>query len=177
MSEIPTRQSAVVVGIDGSRSAVRAALWAVDEALHRDVPLRLVHVVPQPEFPEFDEEPSPAGMALRHAVREIGSTRKPVEVHADIRHGRVADVLLDSSRNALMLCVGAIGISGSDTRKVGSTAAEVLRSVRCPVAVIRDGQVPAGAEPSVVVEVDETHESVASLELAAHEARLRRAPM
>lgn len=177
MSEIPTSQSAVIVGIDGSRSAVRAALWAVDEALHRDVPLRLVHVAPQPEFPEFDNEPSTAGMALRHAVREIGSTRKPVKVHADIRHGRVADVLLDASRNALMLCVGAIGISGSDTRKVGSTAAEVLRSVRCPVAVIRDGQVPAGAEPSVVVEVDETHESVASLELAAHEARLRRAPM
>ena len=32
----------VVVGIDGSRSAVDAALWAVDEAVSRDIPLRLV---------------------------------------------------------------------------------------------------------------------------------------
>ena len=34
---------AVVVGIDGSRSAVGAALWAVDEAVSRDIPLRLVY--------------------------------------------------------------------------------------------------------------------------------------
>lgn len=177
MSDIRIPESAVVVGIDGSRSAVRAALWAVDEALQREVPLRLVHVVPAPQSPEFDDEPSPAGSAVGHALREIGATRKPVQVQVDIRHGRVADVLLDSSRGALMLCVGAIGISGSDTRKVGSTAAEVLRSVRCPVAVIRDGQSLPGTAPAVVVEVDESHESVASLELAAHEARLRGAPV
>ena len=35
----------VVVGIDGSRSAVDAALWAVDEAVGRDIPLRLVYAV------------------------------------------------------------------------------------------------------------------------------------
>ena len=31
----------VIVGIDGSRSALNAALWAVDEAVRRDIPLRL----------------------------------------------------------------------------------------------------------------------------------------
>jgi hypothetical protein len=36
----------VIVGIDGSTAALRAALWAVDEAVSRDTPLRLVHVVP-----------------------------------------------------------------------------------------------------------------------------------
>ena len=35
----------VVVGIDGSRSAVDAALWAVDEAVSRDIPLRLVYAI------------------------------------------------------------------------------------------------------------------------------------
>ncbi len=177
MSEVRAHESAVVVGIDGSRSAVRAALWAVDEALHREVPLRLVHVAPQPEFPEFSDERSPAGTAVRHVFREIGATGKPVKIEAEIRHGRVADVLLDASRSAVMLCVGAIGISGSDTRAVGSTAAEVLPSARCPVAVIRDGHSLLGTTPAVVVEIDESHESAASLELAAHEARLRGAPM
>jgi len=32
----------VVVGVDGSRSALLAALWAVDEAVDRGVPLQLV---------------------------------------------------------------------------------------------------------------------------------------
>ena len=37
--------SCVVVGIDGSQSGVDAALWAIGEAVERDVPLRLVYVV------------------------------------------------------------------------------------------------------------------------------------
>ncbi len=35
----------VVVGVDGSHAAVAAALWAVNEALRHDVPLRLMCVV------------------------------------------------------------------------------------------------------------------------------------
>ena len=35
----------VVVGVDGSKAAINAALWAIDEAISRDVPLRLIHVV------------------------------------------------------------------------------------------------------------------------------------
>jgi nucleotide-binding universal stress UspA family protein len=35
----------VVVGVDGSQAAAAAALWAVDEAIHRKVPLRLLHVM------------------------------------------------------------------------------------------------------------------------------------
>lgn len=39
MNELLT-PSAIVVGIDGSRAAIQAALWAVDEAVSRDIPLR-----------------------------------------------------------------------------------------------------------------------------------------
>jgi nucleotide-binding universal stress UspA family protein len=34
----------VVVGIDGSQAAVRAALWAVDEVAGTDIPLRLLYI-------------------------------------------------------------------------------------------------------------------------------------
>lgn len=34
----------IVVGIDGSTAALKAAEWAVDEAVSRDIPLRLIHV-------------------------------------------------------------------------------------------------------------------------------------
>jgi len=42
MRETYSLPPSVVVGIDGSRAAVRAALWAVDAAVSRDIPLRLV---------------------------------------------------------------------------------------------------------------------------------------
>ncbi len=35
----------VVVGVDGSQAALAATLWAVDEAVDREVPLRLVHAI------------------------------------------------------------------------------------------------------------------------------------
>jgi nucleotide-binding universal stress UspA family protein len=39
----------VVVGINGSQAAVNAAKWAIDEALSRQMPLRLVYVIPRQE--------------------------------------------------------------------------------------------------------------------------------
>jgi nucleotide-binding universal stress UspA family protein len=39
----------VVIGIDGSRSAVQAALWAVEEAVDRGVSLRLVYAIDSSE--------------------------------------------------------------------------------------------------------------------------------
>lgn len=41
----------IVVGIDGSKPAVQAALWAVDEAASRDIPLRLLYAI-EPDDPD-----------------------------------------------------------------------------------------------------------------------------
>ncbi|HEY1439670.1 MAG TPA: universal stress protein [Mycobacterium sp.] len=49
MNESPTPQS-IVVGIDGSRAAIHAALWAVDEAVSRDIPLRLLYAIEPDEL-------------------------------------------------------------------------------------------------------------------------------
>jgi nucleotide-binding universal stress UspA family protein len=38
------RHKSVVVGIDGSEAAIRAAEWSVDDAVNRSIPLRLVCV-------------------------------------------------------------------------------------------------------------------------------------
>lgn len=35
----------IVVGVDGSRAATHAAVWAIDEAIERDIPLRLVYAI------------------------------------------------------------------------------------------------------------------------------------
>jgi nucleotide-binding universal stress UspA family protein len=35
----------IVVSIDGSKAAVHAAIWAIDEAIRSDTPLHLVHVI------------------------------------------------------------------------------------------------------------------------------------
>ena len=71
MSEQFTPPS-IVVGIDGSRTAVRAALWAIDEAVSRDVPLRLVGAANSPA------ERAEAELAVRSAAAAVASrARRP----------------------------------------------------------------------------------------------------
>ena len=55
----------IVVGIDGSQAAIQAAEWAVDEAVSREVPLRLVEVITR------QAEPAP--------LASVGNVRMEVE--------------------------------------------------------------------------------------------------
>ena len=64
--------ASVVVGIDGSSAAVHAAIWAVDEAVSRDIPLRLIHVI-QSTARDIHRETDHAEAILRqHTPRSPG---------------------------------------------------------------------------------------------------------
>ena len=66
--------ASIVVGIDGSRTAVRAALWAIDEAISRDVPLHLVAVANSPAA-RADADHRGGAVGRRHFDRNrLGST-------------------------------------------------------------------------------------------------------
>src|ERR1700758_4382589 len=106
----------VVVGIDGSRSGLRAALWAVDEAMDRDVPLRLVSAI------DSSESELAAEAATRDAFAAIESTRKPVKIEAEIVYDRPIAALLAESRSAAIVCVGSIGLKHAVHGQIGSTA-------------------------------------------------------
>src|SRR6476619_1280274 len=104
----------VVVGIDGSRSAVDAALWAVDEAVSRDIPLRLVYAIEPAGSAGSDphdtaRELARAEVAVKFAVTAVESTDKPVKIEVEILQDRPSRVLVDASRWAALLCVGSMG--------------------------------------------------------------------
>ena len=157
----------IVVGVDGSAAARRAAVWAVDEAVGRDLPLCLVAAA------EPGETSGRAESALHAAVAAVRATGCEVTVEAVVAVGEPAPVLLAASRSAVMLCVGALGRKHFDPHRVGSTVGALVSSARCPVAVIR-GDGHAGW---VVTELDETPDSAAVLQAAVAEARLRNAAL
>lgn len=178
MSEQPAAPS-VVVGIDGSRSAVRAALWAVDEAITRDIPLRLVSIIePRPgessDSQQGARELAAAELALRYAHAAVDATGRPVKIEAELAHGHAATYLRSQSSSAVMICIGDYGLRHFDANRIGSTAKALVSSAHCPVAIIRgnDGAKPVAAG-WVVAELDETHNNTAVLNAAAEEARLR----
>jgi nucleotide-binding universal stress UspA family protein len=178
-------QSAVVVGIDGSEAAIHAAQWAVDEAISRDVPLRLVEVIAE------QVEPAPSASvgnmrmeieygqtALRIACAAVEATGKPVKVETEILQGDPAATLIAESRDAEMICVGSVGIGRFARAFLGSTAAELAEAAHCPVAIIRGEQSRLKPHSAlIVVAVDDSPDSDGVVEQAIEEAKLRDAPV
>ncbi len=159
----------VVVGIDGSKAAIHAALWAVDEAVSRAVPLRLLHSIEQADGRESGR--ATAETAVRQARTAIEAAGTPVKMESEIVHGPAVAALIRASASAAMVCVGAVGLRHFRPGRVGSTAAALAVSARCPVAIIRGRE----ATDHIVVEVDRSPDNGALLGVAIDEARLRNA--
>ena len=175
--------SAVVVGIDGSQWAVNAALWAIDEAVSRDVPLRLLYVVEPRGHGDIDPEQEARDLAcaevsVRRTLVAVESAEKPVKIEWEVLQGQPARVLLNAARSADLLCMGSLGIAHATGSRLGSTAATLASSALCPVAIVRSGGQHWSARPRhVVVEIDESPDSVNVLDAGINEARLRGAPL
>ena len=173
-------QPAVVVGVDGSTAALRAALWAVDEAVSRDIPLRLVHTLDGEDLEPDDRarKRASAERAVRRVIAAVEATDKPVKMEVDITKGPPVGALVRASRSAAMVCVGAVGSNHFQPGRVGSTATALAGSSHCPVAIIRGHSRPTRPHANwILVEADESPGAGVVLETAITEARLRDAPL
>ena len=188
MSDVVSRGS-IVVGVDGSRTSHRAAQWAADLAGLRRVPLVVVRAVPSTTyFSDADAQPIEEAFRLQsltaakdQAAGSATSLRREnpgLVVSWHVYPGTGADVLMDLSKSASMIVVGATGRSRTRTLLLGSTATQVANHAACPVAVWRgeSGSVTHDAR-SVVVGVDGSSTSERAIEYAfdyasTHGARL-----
>lgn len=182
MEERQHPSSSVVVGIDGSRAAVRAALWAVDEAVSRDIPLRMVCAI-TPDHTKPDDHQSEAGklataeLALRYAMAAVESTEKPVKVEVEVIEGPPIRTLIEASRSAAVMCVGAIGRAHFAPDHIGSTAATLASSAHCPVAIIRGRDRPFADRGTILVYVGLAPNDGAVLRAAVEESQRRGLPL
>ncbi|MET9492960.1 universal stress protein [Nocardia sp. NPDC006630] len=153
------RTPAVVVGIDDSRAALRAAEWAAAEATARQLPLRLVQVVPAIDRPAFRL----GGARYRNAAgtlenaRWVIQARQPVDAAANLLsietsvvRGQPEQVLVEMSESAGLLVLGSSDIGFFQHMVLGSTALAVTRDAHCPVALVRPCTVDDGAVLAVV---------------------------
>ena len=185
MRDSNTPQPSVVVGIDGSQAAIQAAEWAVDEAVSREVPLRLVEVIAERVEPapfasvgNVRMEVEYAETALRIAAAAVAAAGKPVKVETASLRGDPATALIAESRNAEMVCVGSTGIGRFARALLGSTVAELAEAAHCPVAIIRTQQSrPKPDSALIVVAVNDSPGNDDVVEQAMVEAQLRHAPV
>jgi len=172
----------VVVGVDGSEAAIRAARWAVDEVAGTDIPLRLFYVTK----PNRGASPSESRAALaaaeevvHDAYTAIDVIGMPLKVEMEVIEGQPVPALIAASRSTSLLCVGDTGSAQHPENWLGSTAKEVAASAHCSVVIVRGDPHDTGTigRGCIVARVDDSPDDIDVLDLAFNEALRRRAPL
>lgn len=179
----------VVVGVDGSESALHAVRWAAREAVRRNAPLRLVHVchLAPVRHPRQISAPPEYHAALleqgRHWLTEATQAARHAApdslVTADIHDGVASHVLVGESKTAQLLVLGSRGLGGFASLLVGSVAVTVSAHAHCPVVVTHSGTAN-GVPPEsghIVVGVDGSELSDAAMTFACEAAAARGVPL
>jgi nucleotide-binding universal stress UspA family protein len=162
-------EPSVVVGVDGTRTALDAVRWAADEARLRSLPLRILHAAPYaaghagPTVQRAHDILARAYTVARRAepglsVATRSTERPPVES------------LLDAAGGARLLVVGMGGGERPQELLIGSVALDVSGRASCPVTVVRGHPAKAGERP-VLVGVDTPAVDGAALAVAFADAR------
>ncbi|GAA3873613.1 universal stress protein [Saccharothrix violaceirubra] len=169
----------IVVGVDGSDSALDAVRWAATEAARHRVPVRLVHsyLMPDYAYPGVVVDPGEVRRELEaRGAKWLAAARaevRHVPVDAELVHGGPAATLIERSEGARMVVLGAHGQGGFAGRLLGSVPTAVTAHGHCPVVVVR-GEPSSGP---VVVGVDGSPVSEAALDYAFEAASTRDAPL
>ncbi|HXV94397.1 MAG TPA: universal stress protein [Pseudonocardia sp.] len=179
----------VLVGFDGSPSAMHAVRWAAGEAERRRVPLRLVCA-----FGEATTwRPGDAGAGgeyrdvlltsgndgLARAAAAAADEAPGIRVERQAMPGEPIPRLTAESRTAQLAVVGTRGLGGVTGLLAGSVSVALAAHAACPVVVVRGPTADAAppAEGAVVVGVDGSPASEAAVAFAYEAAAVRRAPL
>lgn len=181
----------IIVGIDGSEQSYGALRWAVSEARHRKVPVRLVTAYSLPVFSGagfdagysvIDEQALTEGVAqiLNEAVSRLGDV-SDVELRASVQTGDATGVLIELSKKAELVVVGSRSHGGFLGRLLGTVSTSLPGHSHCPtVAVplsfgeaIEKDPALLDRKGEVVVGSDGSDEARGAMMAAADEAQRR----
>ena len=177
----------VVVGIDGSDSALRAVRWAADEANRRQEPLRLVtvfswteeHVVGMPGLGSQyrDVLLRQAQAALAKAVAVAQERQPGLEISHELRTGFPIGTLADEARRARLMVVGDRRSNSITGLLAGSVAVALAAHAACPVVVVRGDEQPGSQALPILLGVDASPVSEAAIAFAYEAAAERGVPL
>jgi nucleotide-binding universal stress UspA family protein len=177
----------VVVGVDGSDSALRAVRWAADEAIRRHEPLRLVtafswteeRVVGMPGLGAQyrDILLAQSRTALAKAVTLATERQPALEVSHELRIGFPIGTLADEARRARLMVIGDRGLNSITELVAGSVAVALAAHAGCPVVVVRGDERADSATLPIVLGVDASPVSEAAIAFAYQAAAERVVPL
>ena len=149
MDITPAPRGSVVVGVDGSPTSDLALGLAVEEATRRTLPLHIIHAF------SFGYPKTRSGFG--HSVDDLRQIAHGVRKDATARAQRAnpelaitwdesaygpAPTLVQASKTAATVVVGARGLSAAQGVLVGSVSLQVATHAHCPVVAWACRSVP-----------------------------------
>jgi len=150
----------VIVGVDCSDNASRAAVWAAREAADRGLALRVVHALDVPGMLGWEFE-SPQYVAMQSKVGEqlleriVGMLRASfpdLAVSAEISESGAAETMVELSSQAELVVTGTRGHGGFAGLLLGSVSHTLAAHARCPAVIVR-GEEPGAPLDEIVLGV------------------------
>lgn len=141
----------VVVGVDGTPSALRALRFAADWAARSQARVAALYAVSATEFdepaPELGDR-TPAQARLDGWVDEVRDEHPRLDIEASVVRSDPGEALLAASRSARLVVVGSRNRGELKSLTLGSVGMGLIRHASCPVAVVH-GQAPVPAHAPV----------------------------
>lgn len=131
----PHAVSGIVVATDGTSASSAAVEFAFGLASVRGLALTVMHVVAVPGH-RADLLAESASGWLAESVVGLRTMHPEVVVEPKIAYGDVRSRLIEASRNAEMLMVGARRHRGPSGMHVGSISQAVVERARCSTAIV-----------------------------------------
>jgi nucleotide-binding universal stress UspA family protein len=181
----PVKELGIVVAVDGSPASTAAAGWAAREAAMRNIPLTVAHAVctptatfPPVPYPEslvtsLEDEGKKAIMHATKVAEEAMPADHAVPIGRKLVYAAPAAALLKMSHAAEMIVMGSNGRGVLARGLLGSVSSTVVRHANCPVAVVRDEELPDPHKAPVLLGTDGSPASELATEIAFDAASRR----
>lgn len=183
MTQNTPASARVVVGVDPSDNAAKAAAWAAREAAGRGLELHLVHATDLPgvagellEPPDYAAHQHKAATELLESVAaDLRGQYAKLPITTEISELSAAETLVALSRDAQLVVTGTRGHGGFVGMLLGSVSLKLAAHAHSPVVVVH-GAVPTPAREEVVLGI-ERDEAEAPIRYAFETAARRGAPL
>jgi nucleotide-binding universal stress UspA family protein len=138
----------VLLGVDGAPATHPATGFAFQEAALRRIGLQALRAWHRPDLTDPTDilihdpytEHTAQTKTLTDALAPWAQRYPSVPIHTNVIPGRTAHVLVNASRSAQLLVLGARGHGGLPGRRLGSVSHALLHHANCPVAIVHGAE-------------------------------------
>ena len=138
----------IIVAVDGSEVAKRAAKKAFALAQSIDIPVVALHVMNVPDLPSSSAYPGAIryqemrefiqkeGQLYLDELEQLGN-QMGITVSKKLLEGHPAEEIIKEAQEGDLIVMGSKGRTGLDRLLMGSVAENVARHASCPVMIVK----------------------------------------